>query len=47
MREVDNIEALSNNYFTNSKVIFEYRESGNYNDLIMLMINDLISKVDD
>jgi hypothetical protein len=47
VKEVDNIEALSNNYFTTSSIVFEYRESGNYNDLIMLMLNDLISKVDE
>jgi hypothetical protein len=47
VREVDNIESLTNNYFTSSSIYFEYRESGNYNDLIMMMINDLISKVGD
>ena len=46
VREVDNIESLDNNYFTHSDIVFEYREEGNYNDLIMRMINDLMSLVD-
>lgn len=46
IREIDNSEALSNNYFTNSKIVFEYRDSANYNDLIMLMLNDLMGIVD-
>jgi phage I-like protein len=43
---VDNSEALPNNYFAYSKIVFEYRENGNYNDLIMLMLNDLMGIVD-
>ena len=41
--EVDNIEALSNNYLISSKVVFEYRDDGNYNDLIMRFINEVKS----
>lgn len=26
--------------------MFEFRESGNYNDLIMVMLNDLIQGID-
>jgi Leucine-rich repeat (LRR) protein len=36
------MEALPNDYFARSKIVFEYRDSGNYNDLIMLMLNDLM-----
>jgi hypothetical protein len=43
---VDNSEALSNSYFAHSKIVFEYRESGNYNDLIMMLLNDLMRIVD-
>lgn len=38
--------ALDNNYFTFSDVVFEYRQSGNYNDLIMRMMNDIVSRID-
>jgi len=43
---VDNIESLDNNYFTHTDIIFEYREEGNCNDLIMRMVNDLMNLVD-
>ena len=43
---MDNIEAISNSYFTYSNIVFEYRESGNYNDLIMMMLNDLMGLID-
>jgi hypothetical protein len=43
---MDNIESLENNYFTQTDIVFEYREDGNYNDLIMRMVNDLIGLVD-
>jgi len=46
VREADNIESLDKNYFTHTDFAFEYREEGNYNDLIMRMINDLMSLVD-
>lgn len=46
VHEVDHIETVDNNYFTTSPIVFELRESGNYNDLIMRVINDQISKVD-
>lgn len=47
VREVDNIESLENNYFASSDVVFEYRQEGNYNDLIMLVLNDLMARVDE
>jgi hypothetical protein len=46
VHEVDNSEAISNNYFARSSIVFEYRDSGNYNDLIMRMINDLMQTID-
>jgi hypothetical protein len=46
VHEVDNLESLSNNYFANTDIVFEYREDGNYNDLIMRMINDLMKNID-
>jgi glutaredoxin-related protein len=46
VQEMDNLGALSNTYFCNSSVGFEYRESGNYNDLVMRMLNDILSRLD-
>ena len=46
VQEIDNMGALDNNYFTFSDVVFEYRQSGNYNDLIMRMMNDIVSRID-
>jgi hypothetical protein len=46
VHEVDNIESLDNNYFTHTDIVFEYREDGNYNDLIMRMMNDLMGLID-
>jgi hypothetical protein len=45
VHEIDDIEALKNNYFFNSDIDFEYRENGNYNDLIMRVINDLSKRI--
>ena len=39
VREIDNMESLDNNYVANSETVFEFREDGNYNDLIMKMYN--------
>jgi hypothetical protein len=39
------MELLSNNEVVNNKINFEYRSSGNYNDLIMEMVNTLISTI--
>ena len=33
------MESLDNNYVANSETVFEFREDGNYNDLIMKMYN--------
>lgn len=48
VKEIDNIEALENDIFSYSEDSygFEYRESGSYNDLIMKLLNDLMSKID-
>lgn len=43
MDEVDNMEALPNNYLASS-VEFEYRD-GNYNDLIKRFINEVKDKI--
>jgi hypothetical protein len=46
VQEVDNMGLLAHNYFAHSQLVFEYRESGNYNDLIMKMLNDVFSRLD-
>jgi len=43
--EIDKMESIDNNEVANEKIDFEYRESQNYNDLIMKMLNKMIRKV--
>lgn len=43
---VDNIESLSNNFMVSTNVAFEFREDGNYNDLIMQFINEIKGTLD-
>ena len=42
VKQTDNMEALCNDLLLKSKIQFTLRESGNYNDLIMKMLNYLI-----
>lgn len=37
---------LAHNYFATSQLVFEWRESGNYSDLVMKMLNDIFEKID-
>ena len=46
VKEINNMEVLSNDFFFNSDIVFEYRENGNYNDLIMRVLNEIISLAD-
>lgn len=46
VEEIDNIEEMENNYFNNSKLGFEFRKDGNYNDIIMKVVNDLLERID-
>ena len=39
VQEINNLGTLSNNYLGHSGVEFERRDSGNYNDLIMRVLN--------
>ena len=43
VREFDDTDNISNNYLYKSNVVFKYRESGEYNDLIMRTINEAIN----
>jgi hypothetical protein len=49
IKEIDNIEALENDifYYSQDSYGFELRDSGNYNDLIMKLLNDLIKRLDE
>ena len=38
---------LAHNYFATSQIVFDWRESGNYNDLIMQMVNDVVLRIDE
>ena len=40
------MDSEENNIFLTSSVNFEYRESGDYNDLIMMLLNEVLVKVD-
>lgn len=46
VREIDNLDAIRNDYFYTSSIQFSYRENGNYNDLIMRVLNDLMQRID-
>ena len=37
---------LENDFLYNNKLIFKYRENGNYNDIIMQTLNKLMTVVD-
>lgn len=45
VKETDTIEGLANDYLQNSAIIFEYRESGNYNELIMKFLNEIMTSI--
>jgi len=46
VKEINNMEVISNDFFYNSNIKLEYRENGNYNDIIMRALNELISLAD-
>lgn len=46
VQEIDNMGLLAHNYFANTNIVFEWREDANYNDLIMHMLNDILSRID-
>lgn len=46
IREIDNTDQLSNDYVYTSPVVFRFRESADYTDLIMRMLNDVLRKLD-
>ena len=46
VKEIDNNEVLSNDFFYNSDIVVDYRSNGNYNDFIMRVLNEVISVAD-
>lgn len=46
VKSIDNFEILSNDYFHSSNISFEYRENGRYDDVIMMLLNEIMAKVD-
>ena len=46
VKPIDNTESLENDLLQKSDVVFTFRESGNYNDLIMRLINWMMVSVD-
>jgi hypothetical protein len=47
VKETDHFEELSNDFISRFGLVFEYRSSGNYNDLIMKLINKLMEVVNE
>lgn len=46
IREIDNTDQPLNDYLFNSAIIFKFRDSGEYNDLIMRLINEILKKIE-
>jgi hypothetical protein len=46
IREIDNTDQPINDYLFNSSVCFKFRDSGEYNDLIMILINEILTKIE-
>ena len=46
VREVDNTEQPCFDYLNDCSVSFRFRESGDYSDLIMRVVNEVLRKVD-
>jgi hypothetical protein len=44
--EMDNSEQLQNDYLYNSNIHFKFRDSGEYNDLIMKTLNSVIMRIE-
>lgn len=46
VKDINNIEMLTYDFFFNSSITLEFRENGNYNDIIMQVLNEIISLAD-
>lgn len=43
--EMDKSDQLQNDYLYNSNIHFKFRDSGEYNDLIMKTLNSVIMRI--
>lgn len=46
VKSLDKRDTLKNDLLQKSDVVFTYREDGNYNDLIMMFLNWLMTEID-
>ena len=46
LHQINNLDILANDFLYNNGIIFTYREDGNYNDMIMRVLNKIIEVVD-
>lgn len=46
VKSIDNSEIVANDYLFTSDIYFEYRESGRYDDIIMNLLNELMTRID-
>lgn len=45
LEKINNFDSLANDFLINAGITFRYRESGNYNDIIMMTINKALSQL--
>ena len=46
LHEANNLDLLENDILYQHKIVFKYREDGNYNDMIMVVINKVMEIID-
>ncbi len=46
IREIDNADSPAHDFLRKSNFTFKYRETGEYNDLIMRTINEAINRIE-
>jgi len=45
IQEIDNSDQMMNDYLYNTDIVFKFRDNGEYNDLIMRSINEVIRRI--
>jgi hypothetical protein len=46
VQETDHLDLLNNDFLYTFGIMFEYREDGNYNDMIMKVLNKAMEQID-
>ena len=46
VKESDNLDLLENDFLYENDIIFKYRDDGNYNDMIMKVLNKAMEQID-